>query len=76
MWDGPVSGQSAKDIRARIEFVTTGTADQYEGIKTSIINRKEGVVDSMLLRFSDIWGKRKVANPNFKDGIIPLHMGR
>lgn len=64
-------GTVGKDIRARIEFVTTGTADQYEGIKTSIINRKEGVVDSMLLRFSDIWGKRKVANPNFKDGIIP-----
>ena len=50
-------GTVGKDIRARIEFVTTGTADQYEGIKTSIINRKEGVVDSMLLRFSDIWGK-------------------
>lgn len=30
-------GTVGKDIRARIEFVTTGTADQYEGIKTSII---------------------------------------
>ena len=63
-------GIVSEELRARVEFVTTGTASQYEGIKTSIINRKEGVVDSMLLRFSDIWGKRKVGNPNFKDGII------
>lgn len=64
-------GIVSEELRARVEFVTTGTASQYEGIKTSIINRKEGAVDSMLLRFSDIWGKRKVGNPNFKDGIIP-----
>lgn len=64
-------GIVSEELCVRVEFVTTGTASQYEGIKTSIINRKEGVVDSMLLRFSDIWGKRKVGNPNFKDGIIP-----
>lgn len=64
-------GTVGEDIRARIEFVTAGTASQYEGIRTSIINRKEGVVDSMILRFSDIWGKRKVGSPNFKDGVMP-----
>ena len=35
------------------------------------INRKEGVVDSILLQFSDIWGKQKVSNPNFKEGVNP-----
>lgn len=64
-------GTVSEDVRARVEFVTIGRGSHYEGIKTSIINRKEGVVDSMLLRFSDIWGKRKVDNPNFKDGIMP-----
>lgn len=64
-------GTVGKDIRARIEFVTTGIRDRYDGIKVSIINRKEGIVDSMLFRFLDIWGKKKVSNPNFKDGILP-----
>ena len=36
-----------------------------------IDNRKEGVVDSILLRFTDIWGKQKVSNPNFREGVNP-----
>lgn len=64
-------GTVGEDIRARIEFVMSGTHSHYDGIKASIINRKEGVIDSMLFRFSDVWGKRKVNNPNFKDGMMP-----
>ena len=26
---------------------------------------------SILLQFSDIWGKQKVSNPNFKEGVNP-----
>ena len=48
-----------------------GISDHYAGIKASVINRKEGVVDSILLQFSDIWGKQKVSNPNFKEGVNP-----
>ena len=62
-------GTISEDLRARIEFVTLGVHDHYAGLKTSIINRKEGVVDSMLLRFTDIWGKPKVSNPNFREGV-------
>ena len=61
-------GTIGGDLRARVEFVTLGVSDHYAGIKASIINRKEGVVDSVLLRFTDIWGKQKVSNPNFKGG--------
>lgn len=64
-------GTISEDLRARIEFVTLGTCDHYAGLKTSIINRKEGVVDSMFLRFTDIWGKPKVSNPNFREGVNP-----
>ena len=64
-------GTISEDLRARIEFVTLGVHDHYAGLKTSIINRKEGVVDSMLLRFTDIWGKPKVSNPNFREGVNP-----
>ena len=64
-------GTIGGDLRARVEFVTLGVSDHYAGIKASVINRKEGVVDSILLRFSDIWGKPKVSNPNFKEGVNP-----
>ena len=50
-------GTIGGDLRARVEFVTLGVSDHYAGIKASVINRKEGVVDSILLQFSDIWGK-------------------
>ena len=46
--------------RAKIQFVTTG-----------ILNRQEGDVDNLLLRFSDLFGKKMVNNPNFRDGVIP-----
>ena len=64
-------GAIGEDLRARIEFVTLGISDHYAGLKTTIFNRKEGVVDSMVLRFTDIWGKPKVNNPNFRDGVNP-----
>ena len=28
-------------------------------------------IHSILLQFSDIWGKQKVSNPNFKEGVNP-----
>lgn len=64
-------GTIGENIRARIEFVSTEISDHYDGIKTSVINRKEGVVDSMIFRLSDIWGRKAVSNPNFKGGIMP-----
>lgn len=59
------------DLKARVEFVTLGVSNHYAGVKTSVINRKEGVVDSILLRFEDIWGKQWTANPNFREGVSP-----
>lgn len=64
-------GTISEDLRARVEFVTLGVSDHYAGIKASVINRKEGVVDSVLFRFTDIWGKPKVSNPNFEEGVNP-----
>ena len=64
-------GTISEDLRARVEFVTLGVSDHYAGLKASIINRKEGVVDSIFLRFADIWGKPKVNNPNFREGVNP-----
>lgn len=59
------------DVRARLQFVTTGYADHYNALKVNILNRTEGDVDALLFRFGDIWGNKQVSNPNFRDGIIP-----
>ena len=48
-----------------------GTSDHYEAIKATIINRNDGPVDAVTLRFSDLFGKKAVSNPNFRDGVIP-----
>lgn len=59
------------DLRAKLTFITMGIASHYEAMKMTILNRKEGEVDNTILRFSDLWGKKQVTNPNFKSGILP-----
>ena len=64
-------GKLTDSLRVRVEFVTMGTSDHYEAIKATIINRNDGPVDAVTLRFSDLFGKKAVSNPNFRDGVIP-----
>ena len=65
-------GALSKDLRGRAEFVTTGIMDHYDALKLTVLNRTEGAVDTLLLRFRDVWGKKPVPrNPNFRDGITP-----
>jgi hypothetical protein len=64
-------GKLTDNLRVRVEFVTLGTADHYEAIKATIINRNDGPVDALALRLSDLIGKKMVSNPNFRDGITP-----
>ena len=59
------------DNRVKLQFVTHGVHAKYEALKVTVLNRTDGDVDTLLLRFSDTWGKKKVSNPNFKNGIIP-----
>lgn len=61
----------APDLRARLEFVTMGYADHYEALKMTVLNRRDGPVDSLTIRFADLFGKKKVSNPNFRDGLVP-----
>ena len=64
-------GKLNEDIRVRMEFATEGVADHYSALKVTLLNRREGPVDSLLLRFADVLGKKPTTNPNFKEGIIP-----
>lgn len=44
------------DLRAKVEFVTGRMASQYEGLKLSIINKNEGVIDTQTFMFYEIIG--------------------
>lgn len=62
-------GRLSQDIRVKANFATGRVADQYEMLKITVLNRREGPIDSVALHFSDLWGRKKVNNPNFRDGI-------
>lgn len=51
-------GRLGDTTNVKLEFVTHGTMDKYEGIKATVLNRKEGVIDSNLFLFNDILGKK------------------
>lgn len=64
-------GKLTESLRVRVEFVTMGIADHYEAIKATVINRNDGPVDTLTLRFSDLFSKKAVSNPNFSKGVTP-----
>ena len=64
-------GKLNEDIRVRMEFATEGVADHYSALKVTLLNRKEGPIDSLLLRFSEVLGRKQTTNPNFREGISP-----
>ena len=57
--------------RAKIQFTTCGTADHYEALQMTILNRSDGQVDTLRLRFKDVLGTKQVSNPNFRNGVAP-----
>ena len=64
-------GKLDEDIRVRMEFATEGVADHYSALKVTLLNRKEGPIDSLLLRFSEVLGRKQTTNPNFREGMFP-----
>ena len=48
-----------------------GHADHYAGIRLTALDKSNGTIDSTTLKFKDIWGKKKINNPNFSDGLVP-----
>ena len=65
-------GTLGKDLRVRVQFVTSGYADHYDAISVTVLNRTDGVVDKLRLRLKDILGVKQVpGNPNFRNGVAP-----
>ena len=77
MGDPTYSGRSCygtlgKDLRVRAQFITTHIADQYDALRLTVLNRTDGQVDALILRFKDLLGKKPVpGNPNFRNGVVP-----
>lgn len=44
--------------RAKLQFITMGVSNQYSALRMTILNRQKGEVDNLVLRFSDLLGKR------------------
>lgn len=65
-------GTLGKDLRVRAQFVSTRVSSEYDALKLTILNRTEGLVDSLTLKMEDLLGTKPVPNnPNFHDGVIP-----
>ena len=61
----------SEQSRAKIQFVTGEISNQYNALQMTILNRNEGQVDTLRLRFSDLWGTKMTSNPNFQRGVEP-----
>jgi len=68
---GACYGRLDDDLRIKLQFTTSNTYQHYEGIKATVINRNDGPVDSAVFLFEDVLGRKRVDNPNFRDGVIP-----
>jgi len=53
-------GRLGETTNFKLQFVTLGTHEKYEGIKATVFNRKEGEIDSNIFRFADILGKNVI----------------
>ena len=60
------------NLRMKLEF-SGSSVGTYDRLNMEMLNRKEGLIDKNIIRFEDIFGKKAVSNPNFKEGIVP-HM--
>lgn len=62
-------GDVGSELKAKIQFVSMGIHNQFEALRITMLNRTEGQVDSVVMRFSDLLGKKRTAN--FPEGVYP-----
>ena len=60
-------GRIDNDLRAKIEFISTAISGQYNALKLSIINRKDGVVDCKVFKFYEVIGVKNNVSPHVWD---------
>lgn len=57
--------------RAKLDFFTGIEADKYIALRMKILNRREGPVDTLLLYFCDLMGKKMTATPDSGKKVYP-----
>ena len=55
------------DLRAKVQFISTGIANHYNGLRLSIINRQQGEIDCEVFLFRDIIGLKNGYDPHIWD---------
>lgn len=64
-------GRLTDSIRVKINFQTGMAAGNYDRLKVTLLNRNEGPIDSTVIYFKDLWGRKPTTNPNFREGVLP-----
>ena len=62
-------GTLGKDLRVRVQFISTNIADKYDALKLTVLNRTNGPVDTMVLRLKDLLGMQRIRSN--RDGLTP-----
>jgi hypothetical protein len=65
-------GTMGRDLRVRVQFISTHISGEYDALKLTVLNRTDGPVDTQVLKLEDLLGKKPVpGNPNFRSGVTP-----
>jgi len=64
-------GELDGNIRMKATFASMELSSHYDAIKLQLLNRTEGEIDTVVIRFNEIWGKKAVSNPHFQNGVFP-----
>ena len=63
-------GRLGKDLLVRAQFVTTGIRGDYSALRVKVISRKsDQEIDSLMIRFLDLWGKFYGEEPHIRYDI-------
>lgn len=69
---GVCYGELDNELKVKCKIDDSCVRGNYDVLKISVINRKDGVVDNHTIQFFDVWGRLPVpGNPNFKEGVAP-----
>ena len=69
---GVCYGELDNELKVKCQIDDSGVSRNYDVLRMTVINRKDGVVDKHAIQFFDVWGRLPVpGNPNFKEGVAP-----
>lgn len=61
----------SEETRANICFKTSGYADHYDTLSIKVIDRKQGVIDSVGIKLEELLGKKQSPSKYLSDGVSP-----